>query len=126
MTASDCDRNPFALLGMPPTLDGAAIKRAYFVALVKHPPHSDPAGFKQIRSAYEALCPRGQAASHVLRCAVDVAAELARHRARHDASLARADQARTAAAAQSGRVPRFVEGIARLDLNQALSLFGTK
>jgi hypothetical protein len=126
MTTSDCDLSPFASLGITPTLDVAAIKRAYFAALAKHPPHSDPEGFKRIRSAYEALGPRGEAASFVLRSAVDVATELARYRARHDAGLARAHQAQTATVAESGRVARFVEGIARLDLNQALTLFGPK
>ena len=126
MTTSDSDRSPFALLGIAPTLDFAAIKRAYFAELIKHPPHSDPEGFKRIRSAYEALGSRGQVASYVLRSAVDVAAELARYRERHDASLARAGQAQSAAAAESARLAHFVEGITRLDLNQALTLFGSK
>ena len=125
MTSGNSDKSPFALLGIAPTLDVAAIKRAYFAALAKHPPHSDPDGFKRIRSAYEALASQGQAASHILHSAVDVAAELARYRARHDASLARADQARTAAAAEGDRIARFVDGIARLDLSQALALFGS-
>ena len=126
MTTSDSDKSPFALLGIAPTLDPLAIKRAYFAALTKHPPHSDPEGFKRIRSAYEALGSQGQVASYVLRSAVDVAAELARYRERHDASLERAGQARSAAATESARLARFVEGISRLDLNQALTFFGSK
>ena len=35
---------PFAVLGIAPTLDLGAVKRAYFAALPRHPPHADPAG----------------------------------------------------------------------------------
>lgn len=122
MSKRDFEKSPFGVLEIAPTLDMAAIKRAYFAALAKHPPHSDPEGFKRIRAAYEALGSRGEAASHLLRSAVDVDAELARSRARHDASLARVGQAQAASAAERARVVRFTEGIARLDLKQALAL----
>ena len=87
------DTSPFGILGIAPTLDLGAIKRAYFAVLAKHPPHSDPEGFKRIRSAYEALGSRGAAASLVLRSALDVEAELAALRGRHDVALASARQA---------------------------------
>ena len=120
------DNSPFAILGIAPTLDLATIKRAYFTALAKHPPHRDPDGFKRIRSAYEALGSRGEAASYVLRSAVDVEAELAILRGRHDAALARAGQASAASRADTARVARFTEGLARLDLEEALARFGPK
>ena len=120
------DRSPFHILGIAPTLDLAAIKRAYFTALVKHPPHSDPEGFKRIRLAYEALGSRGEAASHLLRSAIDVEAELALLRERHDEALARAGQASVANAADAARVARFTDGLARLNLEEALVLFGSK
>lgn len=120
------DRSPFHILEVAPTLDLAAIKRAYFTALAKHPPHSDPEGFKRIRSAYEALGSRGEAASYLLRSAVDVEAELALLRERHDAALARAGQASVANAADSARVARLTDGLARLNLEEALVLFGSK
>ena len=47
--------NPFTVLEVAPTLEVTAIKRAYFAALVKHPPHADAAGFRRIREAYELL-----------------------------------------------------------------------
>ena len=120
------DESPFAILGIAPTLDLAAIKRAYFAALTKHPPHSDPDGFKRIRSAYEALGSRGEVASYLLRSAIDVEAELAIYRMRHDAALARAGQASVASAADTARVTRFTEGLAHLDLEEALTLFESK
>jgi hypothetical protein len=122
--ADFADENPFHVLGIVPTLDPVAIKRAYFTALTKHPPHSDPEGFKRIRVAYEALGSRGEAASHVLSSAIDIEAELATLRAHHDAALAGAGQASSASAADAARVTRLTEGLARLDLETALTLFG--
>src|SRR6185503_20684653 len=65
-------REPFALLGMAPTLDLAAVKRAYFDALARHPPHVDSAGFQQVRGAYEALTRPGGLAAAYLASPVDV------------------------------------------------------
>jgi hypothetical protein len=124
--ADFADENPFHVLGIVPTLDPVAIKRAYFTALTKYPPHSDPEGFKRIRVAYEALGSRGEAASQLLRSAIDVEAELAPLRARHDAALARAGQASAASAEGAARVTRLTEGLARLDFEAALSLFGSE
>jgi hypothetical protein len=126
MIPNALDKSPFAILEIAPTLDLAAIKRAYFTALAKHPPHSDPDGFKRIRAAYEALGSRGDAASLVLRSAIDVEAELAILRGRHDAALAHAAQASVASAADTARVARFTEGLAHLNLEVALDLFGAK
>jgi hypothetical protein len=120
------DRSPFLTLGIAPTLDLAAIKRGYFTALTKHPPHSDPEGFKRIRAAYESLGSRGEAASYVLRSGIDVEAELALLRERHDAALARARLASVASAAGAARSVRFTEGLARLNLEEALALFGSR
>lgn len=119
------DKSPFAILRIAPTLDLAAIKRAYFTALAEHPPHSDPDGFKRIRAAYEALGSRGEAASYILRSAIDIDAELAILRDRHDAALARARAASTASAANTARVARLTEGLARLNLEEALTLYGS-
>ena len=120
------DKSPFSILGIAPTLDLAAIKRAYFTALTKHPPHSDPAGFKRIRVAYEALGSRGEAASHLLRSAIEVEAELVLLRERHDAALARARQASAANVTNAARVARLTEGLARLSLEEALALFASQ
>jgi curved DNA-binding protein CbpA len=124
MTAEIPDKSPFAVLGIAPTLDLGVIKRAYFTALAKHPPHSDPEGFKVIRAAYEALGSRGEAVAQILRCAIDVEAELTLLRERHDAALAGAGQANAAEAADAARVARFTEGVAHLSLEEALALFG--
>ena len=124
--ADALDQSPFGVLGIAPTLDPAAIKRAYFTALTQHPPHSDPEGFKRIRVAYEALGSRGEAASHILRSAIDVEAELALLRERHDTALAGARQASATSAANASRVARLTEGLARLGLEEALALFGSK
>ncbi len=124
MSSNVLEISPFATLGIAPTLDVAAIKRAYFVALAKHPPHSDPDGFKRIRTAYEALASRAQAASYLLRSPADLEAELACYRERYDAALAEAGRASAASAANDSRGARFSEGLARLEFEEALALFG--
>lgn len=47
--------SPFDVLGLPPTLDVAVIKRAYFAAVAASPPHGDPERFRRVREAYETL-----------------------------------------------------------------------
>jgi hypothetical protein len=55
----------FAILGIAPTTDLTAVKRAYFSALKLHPPHADPEGFRRLRDAYEALSKPGALPSAV-------------------------------------------------------------
>jgi curved DNA-binding protein CbpA len=125
MKRASFENGPFAILEIGPTLDLGVIKRAYFAALTKHPPHSDPDGFKRIRAAYEALGSRGEAASALLRSAVDVESELSVLRERLDAGLASARQASAASAAHTARAERFTEGVAHLSFEGALAAFGT-
>jgi hypothetical protein len=58
--------DPFAILAIAPSVDINAIKRAYFSALQRCPPHLDPEGFQRIRGAYEQLTKPGGAASAFL------------------------------------------------------------
>ena len=52
---SDTAENPFAILGIAPTRDQTAVKKAWMLAAKRHPPNSDPLGFQMVRSAYEML-----------------------------------------------------------------------
>lgn len=47
--------NPFEALGLAPTADRAAIRRAYAQGVRHHRPDDDPAGFRAVRDAYETL-----------------------------------------------------------------------
>jgi len=125
MSWDDGDESPFAVLGIRPTLDLAAIKRAYFALLAKHPPHQDQEGFKRIRAAYEALGSFGEVASFVLRQAPDAALELPAYRERHDAALARAQALAATHAAKADATTRFAEGLQRLDLDSLLARFAS-
>jgi hypothetical protein len=49
------NQNLFDILRIAPTLDPGAVKRGYFMALQRSPPHADPAGFQRVREAYERL-----------------------------------------------------------------------
>jgi hypothetical protein len=48
--------NPFEVLGLTEgPFTRAAVRRAYATELRRHPPETDPAGFRSVRDAYEAL-----------------------------------------------------------------------
>ena len=47
--------NYYELLDIAKDADSETIKRAYFAAVKKHSPDSDPEGFKDVRTAYETL-----------------------------------------------------------------------
>jgi curved DNA-binding protein CbpA len=82
--------DPFRVLGLDPTLDRAAIKRAYFAAVQRTPPHSDPEAFRRVRTAYEQLQSPSQVQTAYLQGPLDADAGLtrweARFRARVDAA----------------------------------------
>jgi curved DNA-binding protein CbpA len=120
---SDAGASPFAVLGIAPTADLAAIKRAYFTVLARHPPHADPEGFRRLRAAYETVVsPEGLRVALALAPA-DPEAELARYRERYDAQLAAAAGAivQSAAAAAAGTL--FKEAVMRIALPEALERF---
>ena len=114
--------SPFAVLGLAPTLDAGAIKRAWFTALQKHPPHTDPAGFRRIRDAYEALSAPDRLDVAYASAPVDIDAELARLGARFDAGLAAARAVGLQARAQESAGRRFREVYSRLSLSAAVAL----
>jgi len=93
--------DPFAVLAMAPTLDVAAIKRAYFAALQRCPPHRDPSGFQTIRGAYERLVKPGGAASAFL--SIPPAAEAAALLRLQEKWGARIDAARESVQAERTR-----------------------
>jgi hypothetical protein len=47
--------DPFAVLGIAPEADDAAVRLAYRAAVRAHPPETDPEGFKRVRAAFEAV-----------------------------------------------------------------------
>ena len=103
----------------------ATVKRAYLAALAEHPPHSDPQGFQRLRAAYEPLSsPEGLRAAFAL-APPDVAAELARYRARYDDLLAASAAAWSNAAATAEAGVRFKRAVMKMTLTEALSAFGT-
>lgn len=111
---------PFAVLGLAPTLDAAAVKRAWFDALARHPPHQDPVGFRRLRAAYEALSRPGALAAAYLRSPVDVARLAQDARARFDEALQRASEEARVASAGEEAVARFVERCSRLSWEEVL------
>jgi len=111
---------PFSVLGVSPTLDAAAIKRAYFAALARHPPHQDPEGFGRLRSAYEALTRPGGLAAAYLASPVDVRRLADEARERFDAALQRASEASRARRAAEEAAAQFLERCSRLRWDEAL------
>lgn len=86
---SESSEDPFALLGLAPTLDGTAVRRAWMQAVKRHPPHSDPSGFQRLRTAYERLSSADTLRDAWLAAPFDAATELARYDARDGAEIAR-------------------------------------
>jgi len=116
--------SPFEVLQIAPTLAVGAVKRAYFAALQKHPPHSDPEGFRRLRQAYERLQrPLERAAAFAL-SPVDVEGELERFRAPEGGKLAAARERRAAAGAAQAARSAFVEEASRLTLEEARRRWG--
>jgi curved DNA-binding protein CbpA len=109
---------PFAVLGLAPTLDAAAVKRAYFAALARHPPHQDAEGFQRVRRAYEALASPGALAAAYLASPLDVRKLAAEARERFDAAMQRAAEAATTKARED--VTQFLERCSRMSWDEAL------
>jgi hypothetical protein len=120
---SAAPENPFTVLGIAATLDALAVKRAWFAALTRHPPHADPEGFRRIRAAYEALMAPGGLAAAVLSAPLVLETELARYRERYDEALARAGAAASEAAASAQAGAQLMEELSRKSLEEALALF---
>ena len=84
--------NPFARLGIAPTVDRVSIKRAYFDAVAQNPPHRDPEAFAQIRAAYEALMRRGGPEAAALLMPLEPRRDAAPFRERYAARIEEARQ----------------------------------
>ena len=117
MTTPD---EPFTVLRLEPTLDPAAVKRAYFAELAHHPPLQDPDGFRRLRGAYEALCRPGGLAAAYLASPVDVKRLAEEAHERFDTALEQASKAVLAAREAEENVARFVERCARMRWDEAL------
>jgi curved DNA-binding protein CbpA len=115
------EHDPFAILSMAPSADLVAIKRAYFAALVRCPPHGDAEAFRRVREAYETLSdPRARTLA-LLRSPVDASAELAAFEAEWGERLAQAASHARAEQRSEAAVEVFVERISRLTFAEAQS-----
>lgn len=112
---TDC---PFSILGIAPTLDLGAIKRGYFAALAKSPPHADPEGFRRVRTAYEQLQSARARTLAYLRTPIDEAEELARFEAQWGARIEEHSRATRARREGARRVERFVKRIMAMTLDE--------
>jgi curved DNA-binding protein CbpA len=112
--------DPFTVLGLAPTLDAGAIKRAYFAALARHPPHQDSEGFGRLRSAYEVLTRPGGLAAAYLASAVDVRRLADEARERFDAALQKASEAAAAVRDAEEASAQFLERCSRMRWDEAL------
>ncbi len=111
MKASD---NPFGVLGLPPTLDPARIKRAYFAALAKTPPHQDGDGFRKLRKAYEQLTQPGSLALAFLRASGDPATDIAQWEGRFLTRVNEAREASQATRLASRATEEFIGRVSRM------------
>jgi hypothetical protein len=116
--------SPFAVLGIPATLDLGQVKRAWFRALSRHPPHQDPDGFRRLRAAYEQLTRPGGLAMAFAASPIDTAAALAQWNQRFEAAVAEAAEQARSSEADALVIARFVDAASRITLSEALTVFG--
>ena len=103
------EQDPFAVLGIEPTLDSARVKRAYFEAVARTPPHRDAETFRRVRAAYEALGRAGGLQTAYLSAPIDLAHELAPLRERYAVALAQARDEVSRQREREQRVTTFVD-----------------
>jgi hypothetical protein len=114
--------DPFAVLGIAPTMDYAAIKQAYFKRLPEHPPHADPMGFARLRAAYDALRSATTRTAVVLAAPLDLDSLRASHPAPERLEPALAAQAeRVKTERVQERVNTFVAAMKTLSLDEAVA-----
>jgi curved DNA-binding protein CbpA len=112
--------NPFKRLGIAPTLDRLRIKRAYFDAVARTPPHRDPAAFAEVRAAYEALMSPGGPEAACLLAPLDPPLDGLPYRERYGASIEEARQRLQQQSAEEAAVASFVELARRSTLEDLL------
>jgi hypothetical protein len=108
--------DPFATLGLEPTLQPARVKRAYFEAVVRTPPYRDAPAFARVRAAYEALIRPGGLEAAYLAAPLALGRELSALRARYAPALAEARQRASARREGDERLPAFLEAAASTPL----------
>lgn len=112
--------NHWHTLGIPPTRDEAAIKRAYAQQLKQHRPDRDPQGFIALRAAYEAALAYSTGAAEMSRApSTDDAPQLDPRQLSRSWRKAKSDDALLALfKEQSGKLPTIDE---QLDYRDILS-----
>jgi hypothetical protein len=108
--------HPFLVLGIAPTLDRQAIKRAYFAQLAKSPPHADPVAFRRLRTAYESLQSPQALQLAWLSAPIDTASALASWEARFGAQVEAARTLSHADLEPRAWVDQFIDWVTRLRL----------
>jgi len=109
----------FEILGIQPTLDPAAVKRAYFAAAQRCPPHADPDAFRAIRAAYEALSQPGALAAAFMASALEVPQD-----DELEQEIARAASRLKGARAHAAEIAAFVARASAMTLDEATRAFG--
>ncbi len=115
--------DPFEALGIPPTLDPARVKRAYFALLQRHTPHADPEGFRRLRAAYEALTAPGALGLAYATAPVAAAEELERWHQRWGAAMRQALAHHHETAARATAIEAFVATASKMTLSCATATF---
>jgi hypothetical protein len=110
----------FAILDIAPTRELGVVKRAYFAALTRHPPHADPEGFRRVRDAYERLSTPLALAAAFASAPLELEALATDYRARFDARLAAAARAHAEAASVEAGAQHFTTRFSGLSWDEAL------
>jgi hypothetical protein len=122
VTAATGD-GPFRVLGIAPTLDPLIVKRGYFAALTRHPPHVDAEGFRRLRQAYEKLSRPDALTAVFMSSPLDVAPALAELDATIGQEIARTAERDRLREQGDAAQAALLEALSRLALPEALRMF---
>ena len=114
--SEEAKRSPFEILGLAPTLDLAAVKRAYFAKLQAVPPHVDPEGFAALRAAYEPVSTLPGLVQAYQAAPLDLAADCERCRVELAPAVEAGKQSLLARAGERQLKAAFLAAMARLRL----------
>jgi hypothetical protein len=114
----------YSVLGIAPTLAPSDVKRGYFAALKRHPPHADPEGFRRIRDAYERLSSGEALIAAYMASPPDISAVLAELEATIGAEIARVAETHALGQRDAAAKTALLDTLSRLQLADILAAWG--
>jgi DnaJ-class molecular chaperone len=121
MSQETQEYDPFSVLDLSPTNDIATVKRAYFAAVKRYPPHADPERFRTVRAAYEALSEPSSLSLWFMRAPVDEVQLAAEYETRYASATEQGCKLAKEGTSVS-RAAAFAKGVSPRPLREVLQM----